>query len=316
MDVQAALTGFLQIALGHAVVDEPLKVVSHAGLSRLKAGEARQDAVLHHAAHAGNDLFLFAHQNVAGRGTHDHEELAGAGDAHGGYGHMRIHIAHGDGGPGQKAHLLRHGFRQAAGLDTQGVDIGGELFFHDVFHPGIQRLEELLGGVALGAAPDGLVPGRARIAALVASHLPDDPVGRLEETVGLLIDFGVLIHDLHDLGDKPLGGDFAAVAGQESLAARFGDGVELVGLILGRVVFPQLHIGVGLVLILGQKAQRRAVGLGGEHRAGGKVNAYADDVFFIHAGLLQDAGNRIGKHIQIILGMFQRPVGGQNLAAG
>src|SRR5699024_8286598 len=107
---------------------------------------------------------------------------------------------------------------------------------------------------------DAFISGGADIAGLDAAQLPHDPVGRLDPTFGALVDLGVLFEELKALGELPLAGDLAAVAGQPALAAFGGEGVDAVGLRLGGVVLPQFGPGVGAGGELVEFAQRGALG--------------------------------------------------------
>lgn len=68
----------------------------------------------------------------------------------------------------------------------------------------------------------------------------------------------------------------------------------------------------------GRKHSGRAVGFHGEHGAGGEVRAHADHVFRRHAALAQHGGDHGIEHVQIILGVLQRPVlaQGRSVAQG
>ena len=92
--------------------------------------------------------------------------------------------------------------------------------------------------------PQGLVAGRAVVARLDPGQLPDDPVGRLDQTVGGAVELGRLAQDLERLREEPLGRDLAAVAIEPRFAELAGDPVDVVGLGLRRVMLPQLHPGV------------------------------------------------------------------------
>ena len=76
----------------------------------------------------------------------------------------------------------------------------------------IEGGEVVAAGEPVALRPDRLVAGRAGVAGLDAGQLPDDPVGRLDQAVGAVVDLGRLVEDLQRLREEPLGRDLAAVA--------------------------------------------------------------------------------------------------------
>ena len=94
--------------------------------------------------------------------------------------------------------------------------------------------------------------------------------------VHAVVDLGILLEQLQALRELPLARDQAAVARQPALAALGRERVDAVGLRLGGVVLPELHVGVRAVGELVELAERGAVGGDGEDGAGGEVGADAD----------------------------------------
>ena len=88
-------------------------------------------------------------------------------------------------------------------------------FSPGVSKPGIGRLEVLGRRQALVRRPHRLVAGGAALPALDAGQPPDDPVGRLDEAVALVVDLAVLEPHLDQLREVPLRGDAPAVAREE-----------------------------------------------------------------------------------------------------
>ena len=80
-------------------------------------------------------------------------------------------------------------------------------------------------------------------------------------------------------------------------------------------MLPQLDPGVGLVAVRGQAAEGRAVGLDGQHGARGEVDAQADDVGRIDAALFQDGGDGALDHLDVVVGILERPIRFQRDAA-
>ena len=101
----------------------------------------------------------------------------------------------------------------------------------------VERGQEGLGWVA-PVLEDALVSGGARIPGLGPGQLPADPVGGLDPPVSPLVQLNILLEQLQCLGELPLRGDLAAVPADPRLAALVGQGVDPVGLGLGRVVLP------------------------------------------------------------------------------
>jgi len=94
---------------------------------------------------------------------------------------------------------------------------------------------------------EALVPGGAHVPCLVAAELPDDPVRGLDPAAGRLVDLAILLEYLKGFRELPLGGDAAAVAREPRLAARRRHRRDALGLRLGRVVLPELRVGVGAI---------------------------------------------------------------------
>ena len=126
--------------------------------------------------------------------------------------------------------------------------------------------------------------------------------------VHAVVDLAVLLEQLEALGELPLAGDQAAVAGDPGLAAAVRELVDPVGLRLGGVVLPELDVGVRPVGVLGQLAQRRAVGEHREHRAGGEVGADADDLRRVDAGRPDRGGDGVLQHLDVVVRNLQGPV--------
>ncbi len=168
----------------------------------------------------------------------------------------------------------------------------------------------------LAVLVDALVAGGAGVPGLGAGELPDDPVGGLHPALGAGVDLGVLFQELQGLGELPLRGDLAAVPGDPVLAGLVGEGVDPVGLALGGVVLPELGVGVRAAAQLGKRAQGRAVGERRQHGAGGEVGADADDLARLDARSPDRRRHGLGDHVEVVLGVLQRPVWRQLLAAG
>ncbi len=174
---------------------------------------------------------------------------------------------------------------------------------------GSSALKNSFGGKALRFRPDGLVAGRACVARLHPRQLPDHPVGGLDQAVGGGVHLRRFVEDLPGFGEEPFRADLAAVAVQEVVAQSPGDFIQLVGFGLGGVMLPQLDPGMRLVAPLGQEAERGAIRLGGQHRAGRKVDADADDIRGIDAALFEHSRDGVLEHLDIVVGVLERPVG-------
>jgi hypothetical protein len=204
---------------------------------------------------------------------------------------------------------------RAAGAAAEWRQRCGDLVRDEVRKALVERAQVVLGGVPT-VLMDGLVPGCTRVARLVATQLPDDPVGRLDPAVGARIDLGILLEHLQRLGELPLGGDEPAVARQPGLATLAGHGVDAIRLRLRSMVLPELRIGVRAPGQLGRAAQRRAVG---EHRqwgGGGEVGRDPDHALGSDAGGSQRRGDRPAQHLEPVLGILQRPLRREPLARG
>jgi hypothetical protein len=174
---------------------------------------------------------------------------------------------------------------QGAQLGDRLLDLVGE----EAGEVRVQRRQVVRRRVGAVLA-DRLVARRAGVAHVGAAQLPDDPVGRLDPVVHPVVDLAVLLEQLQALGQLPLRGQLAAVAGDPRLAALVRQRVDPLGVRLGGVVLPQLDVGVRPVGQLRQLAQRGAVGQRRQHGAGGEVGADADDLGRVHAARASAAG--------------------------
>ena len=149
--------------------------------------------------------------------------------------------------PGAQAGQRRRSFGQHARSAAERQERARHLLVDDVLEARVERREEGVVGKPVALRPHRLVAGGAGVAGLDAGQLPDDPVGRLDQPVGAVVDLGRLVEDLERLREEPLRRDLAAVAGEPRLAALCRDGVDPIGLRLGGVVLPELDPGVRLV---------------------------------------------------------------------
>jgi hypothetical protein len=304
--------GLVPVVGRDGVLEEPGEDVADPALPGLVAVLPGDDAAVHHPAHAGHLGERRRVHHVAGRGTHNGHHLTRSDGVGRGRGDVRVHVADRDGDsfrqPGPPGRLGG----QAARPGPQRRDRMGQLVLGEAGETGVQRGEEVRRRV-VAVLVDALVPGRAGVAGLGAAQLPDDPVGRLDPAVRLLVDVRVLLQQLESLGELPLRGDLAAVPADPRLAALVGQRVDPVGLGLGRVVLPQLGIGVRAALQPGHQAQRGPVAPGRQHRAGGEVGPDADHLGGIDPGRLDGLGYRLTQHVPVVLRVLQGPVRRQRL---
>ena len=213
--------------------------------------------------------------------------------------------------PGLQTCPLRGLGGQTAGLAAERRDVARQLLVHDVLQPRIERGEVGVAWEALAFRPEALVAGRTRVARLVARQLPDHPVGGLDQPIGGLVDLRRLVQDLQRLGEEPLRRDLAAVAIEPRFAHLARGGVDLVRFGLRGVMLPQLDPRVGIVSPFRQEAERRAVRLDRQHRAGGEVDAQADHVVGRDAALLEHRRHGVMEYFQVVVRVLQRPIGRQ-----
>ena len=195
-------------------------------------------------------------------------------------------------------------------LGDRALDLVG----HEAGERGVERGEVVRRRVG-AVLVDRLVARRAGVADVHPGELPDDPVGGLDPVLGASIEVGVLLEQLQSLGELPLRGDLAAVAGEPRLPPLGGEGVDAVGVRLGGVVLPELDVGVRPVGELGHLAQRGAVVEHREHGAGGEVGPDPDDVARVDPAGAHGLRHRVLEHLDVIVRDLQRPVGRQ-LRAG
>ena len=226
---------------------------------------------------------------------------------------MGVHVPDRDrdplGQPGPRGRLP--GQRACPGPERgNGV---GQLVVGETREIRVERREELPRWV-MAVLPDALVPGGAGVAGLRPAQLPDDPVGGLDPALRPPVDLRVFLQQLQPLGELPLGGDLAAVAGDPRLGALVREGVDPVRLRLGRVMLPQLDVGVRAPGEPRQLAQRGPVRQRRQDGARGEVGADADDAGRVHPGGGDRGGHRRAQDIEVVLRVLQRPVRWQVLS--
>jgi len=111
----------------------------------------------------------------------------------------------------------------------------------------VERSEEVIGRIPRLLLLDSFVARRAGVAPFVTGELQHDPVRPLDESIARLVDLRSLVQRLPNLGEEPLRGNLAAVAGEPGLAPLAGDTVQFVGLGLTSVMLLDLDPGVGAV---------------------------------------------------------------------
>ena len=255
------------------------------------------------------------HDEVADRGPHDHHERPGRLDAGAGDRDERVDVAD------RHGHLTRAG-RAASASSGRSVPARVPSGANSVPSFAAGAVESGVGGVEVLdrrepflRRPHRLVAGGAALAALDAGQVPDDPVGRLDEPVAGVVDLAILEPQLDQLREVPLRGDAPAVALEERLAALGGDLVEPVGDRLRGVVLPQLRPGVAARAPALLRRQRLPVAGHRQHGAGGEVDAEPDDRLARRGHLLEHRRDRLLEHRDPVVGVLQRPVGRQLLAA-
>ena len=235
--------------------------------------------------------------------------VPGAGHGHRRRRDVRVDVRDRDRRPGHEARPGGGPLGEAARPVADRDDPARHLLVDDVLEARIERGEVVRGREAVALRPDRLVAGRAGVARLDAGELPDDPVGRLDQPVGRVVDLGRLVEDLERLREEPLGRDLAAVAGEPRLAPLGRDRVDPVGLRLRGVVLPELDPGVRVAAEAVDEAERRAVGDRRQHRARGEVDADADDVRGVDARLGEERRHGFLERPDVVLGILERPVG-------
>jgi hypothetical protein len=296
-----------------AVVDEPAEDVAHAALAGLVAEQPGDDPTVDDAAHPGDVLEGLAVHDVARRGAHDGQHLAGIHGPRSRGRHVRVDVADGDGDarrqPGPGSSLLG----QPAGARAEGRQRAAQLLFHEAREALVQRGEELRRRVA-AVLVDRLVAGGAGVAGEHAAQLPDDPVRGFDPQIDAVVGVRVLVEDLERLRELPLGRDAPAVARQPGLAHLGGERVYAVSLATGRVVLPELGVRVRAAREVRVPAQRRAVGEHRHRRGSREVRGDPD-----HGGGIDARGgdglrHRGGERLDVVLRILERPLRRELLA--
>ncbi len=174
----------------------------------------------------------------------------------------------------------------------------------------MERGKKIVSWIPFLFIPDRLVPGRAGITFFLPRHLPHNPVGRLHKFIGGRIHLRRFFGRFPNFGDEPLRGDFAAVPFQPLLAHLPRCFVQLVGLRLGSMVFPQLYPGIRVALPLRQETKRRAICLHRQHGTRCKIGANADHIIGADATFAQNLGHGRFQHFNVILRVLQGKIVG------
>jgi hypothetical protein len=293
---------------GDVAVGEPGEDVADAALAGLVSPQARDDAAVDGAAHAGDLVQALAIHDVTRRGAHDRDQLAGGDRAGRGDGDVGVHVADGYRDAFGQASERRRCRGEAAGPGAQGSDYGvSELAFGEASELRVELAEELARRI-LAILVDALVAGGAGVAGLGAAQLPDDPVRGLDPAVRLGVDLGVFLQQLEGLGELPLGGDLAAVPADPRFLAVMRQRVDPVRVRLGGVMLPQLRVRVRACVAAGELTQGSA-GYGDREAGGrGEVGGDANDLRGIDACPGKRGGYRLAERGGPVGGVLQRPV--------
>ena len=181
-----------------------------------------------------------------------------------------------------------------------------ELVRDEPGEPLVERAEVILGRIA-SVLEDALVARCAGVAGLAPAKLPDDPISGLDPAIGRCVDVRRFLEDLEGLRKFPLRRDPAAVAGEPRLLPRCRDGGDPIGLLLRRVVFPQLRVGVRPPLERLEPAERCSVTNDREWRGRGKRRRDADDAPGVDSGRLHRRRNGVDEHIEPVTRLLERP---------
>ena len=303
---QAARTRLLRHAFGRAGALKPVELVAHAALARLIACIAGQHAVPNGAAHARHGPERLAHDDVTGRRADDRQQLARPVDAGRGHAHVRVDVARRHGNARRQPAARRCRLRQAARAAAQRDDRSARLLLRRARKGRVQPGKERL--IRKTARVERLVAQAGGAARLPAGQLPDQEVRRLRVVRHRAVDLRRLLQHLQQLGEEPLRIDQAAVQRQPRLAAparQFGHAPRLP---LRRMVLPHHHVGVRHTPEPRVKAQRHALRIHRQHGAGRAVQPDAHDLRRV--GGLRERGEDVKQHVQIVLRVLQRPVGG------
>ena len=138
---------------------------------------------------------------MAGRGAHDGEDGARPFDADGRDTDVGVHVPHRHRDAGAQPRQGGGLRRQLAGRGSQRQDVPGELLIHHMSQARVERGEKVVGRKAHPLVPDLLIPRRAGVAGLFPAQLPHDPVRRLDEPVGGVVNRLVFLQYLPHLGD-------------------------------------------------------------------------------------------------------------------
>ncbi len=230
--------GLLMVCGRDTVVDKPAEDISDPrkpGFQRIVAGH---DPALDRAADAAPRIGAVAQSGLYARGADNQHHLSRLGDPAAREPGMRVDDARPDRRTGQKPQLFRPGRVQLPDPAAHRTDILTEFVLRIGLQPGIERLQKRPVGVSLPFQPHRLVPGGASGAAAGAGQQEGQPVGRLQNLVGALVDFRILPQDLERLWEGQFGGNLAAIAREVDFPARGEQRIDLIRFRLGGMVLP------------------------------------------------------------------------------
>ena len=133
----------LGVRARNLVLDVPGEDVADARLAGLVAVEARDDAAVDHAAHAGNLGEDVAVHHVAGGCSHDRDHLAGLDRLGGGGGDVRVDVADRDRDALGQAGPCSGLRGQGSGSVAELADLVGDLVVGEACEVGVERGEEV-----------------------------------------------------------------------------------------------------------------------------------------------------------------------------
>src|SRR6266496_2375721 len=300
--------GCISVGSGHTLFHKPGKTVAHARLPSFISREARDDAILDHAANTWNMMLRCTQRHMAVGGAHNDHHMPWFEDRGCRNCDVCIHIRHRHRSahvqPGPECRFLS----ETTSLRPERRELARHLLIDDMFHARIKRPEKRIRWKALALRPDGLVSCRALVARLHSRKLPHHPISRFNQPISGGIDLGSLVQDLPRLWEEPLGANFAAVTVQKSISHLTRDLIQPVRFGLRGVVFPQFDPGVRLVAPLRQETERRTILCGGKHSAGCEVDTDANHIIWNYTALGQHCRYCRLEYFQIIVGILQRPV--------
>ena len=289
-------------------------MVAEAAEPGLEAVVSRKYAVLHAAADAGNFPSLLSEEEIAARRSEYAEHVAGLGDPERKSADVGVGKPSGDGTALGQSESRGRGGGDPSG-DFPGADDPSSAAFRRekplearVAHP-----QEAVRRIAILIRIFRLVRRQHIAARQLPGEEHDDPVARLDETVGGIVYLRRFVERLPDLGDEELARDDLPETVEPVSPALRVKFVYPVGVRLCGVMLPQLAPCVFLFSESVGETERSSVRVYRYQRAGGEIDARTGYVVFVYPRGGDHARDKDLQGLRVVGRVLERRAGREGL---